>query len=78
MSELFDFEQALVSVSRSMGPDERRVLLLVAERLAMGEGVYGQLAIATDRRDMMREASEELIDAAVYLAIATLQRSRAE
>lgn len=54
--------------------DELRVLARIAQRLVVGAGVYGVLKLETDSRDMVREASEELLDATVYLAIETIRR----
>lgn len=56
-----------------LGPDEIRVLERIAERLAMGRKQYGELAVENDPRDWKREASEELLDGCVYLAIASLR-----
>jgi hypothetical protein len=57
-----------------LGEDERRVLVTLATRLRRGREQYGELAIATDRRDWQREAHEEALDLSVYLSIATLAR----
>ena len=56
-----------------LGPDEVRVLERIAERLRMGARVYGQLGIRDDPRDWKKEGREELLDAAVYYAIASLK-----
>ena len=58
---------------RQLGPDERRLIELIAERLAAGRTQYGELVLATDRRDFTIEASEEALDAAVYLAARLLK-----
>ena len=47
---------------------EARVVRLVAERLAQGRREYGPLDPEGDRRDWLAEATEELLDAVVYLA----------
>ena len=57
-----------------LGPDEQRVVAEVTRRLELGRGIYGQLDLAADRRDMQREATEELLDACVYLAAELLRR----
>jgi len=57
-----------------LGRDELKVVLLVARRLAAGRKAYGPLRIAGDTRDWRREASEELLDATVYLAADVLRR----
>ena len=49
------------------------MLVLVAERLAMGRRRYGAFNLATDRRDFRREALEEAADAAVYMACALVR-----
>lgn len=55
-------------------PDERRVLLMVAQRLiGAGQAVYGRLDLRNDRRDFAREAGEELVDAAIYGACLALK-----
>lgn len=61
-------------IAETLAPDEQLVLLEVAQRLALGRQVYGPLAIADDRRDMIQEAHEELLDGAIYLAVATIRR----
>jgi hypothetical protein len=60
-----------------LGADELRVVLLVAQRLAVGRKAYGPLDIKGDRRDWRHEASEEALDCAVYLAAETLRRKGA-
>ena len=59
--------------ARQLGPDELRVLVTIAERLVAGRAQYGELVLATDRRDFTIEASEEALDAAVYLAARLLK-----
>lgn len=66
----------LLTSWRRLGTDERTVVALVAERLAAGRETYGELAIATDRRDFGAEAAEELVDAVVYLAVETLRQQQ--
>lgn len=63
----------LAAIAEQLGPDERRVLVAIARRLALGARAYGPLDIAGDRRDWMREAAEEACDQAVYLACAVLR-----
>ncbi len=70
-----DFAHRLTTLCAELGTDELRVLVLVAERLAKGRQRYGELHIASDRRDFRIEAVEELADACVYLA-ADLYRGR--
>jgi hypothetical protein len=65
--------EQLVATAAELGADELRVLLLIATRLAAGRRYYGELHLATDRRDFRAEGAEELLDAVVYLAAATLR-----
>jgi hypothetical protein len=60
----------LAAVFAQLGADERRVLLVMARRLLVGQTVYGRLDLANDRRDWRKERAEELADALVYGAIA--------
>lgn len=69
--------RTLEQIAALLGEDERRVLTEIALRLEVGAAQYGRLQIASDRRSWTTEASEEFMDAAVYLAIAML-RGRVE
>jgi hypothetical protein len=61
-----------------LGADEVRVLLTLAKRLAMGQRCYGALDLAHDVRDWRRECLEELVDAAIYRAIAEVASTHAQ
>ena len=51
--------------------DERAVILRVARQCAgKGRECYGALNLATDKRDMPREALAEVADALFYVAVA--------
>ena len=65
----------LALACRELGSDELSVLLLIARRLAMGRKCYGPLDIRGDRRDWQSEATEELLDACVYLGAESLRRT---
>ena len=56
--------------------DELLLVRLSVERLTAGRRVYGQWNIAGDKRDMDREALEEAIDLAHYIAARLLQTGR--
>ncbi len=60
----------LLATIAALGPDERRVLAVLARRLLAGQRAYGRLDAAADGRDWRRERAEELADALVYGAIA--------
>ncbi len=64
------------AIVEQLAPDELAVLVLKAERLRRGRRRYGDLRVATDRRDFVREALEEAADMALYAA-AGLMRQRA-
>lgn len=54
----------------ALGPNGRRILMRLAERLAAGAKQYPD-DFAIGRRNWDREAIEELLDAAVYLEART-------
>ena len=60
---------ALTKTCGLLGPIERRVVLLVAERILMGQRQYGRLkGPDRDARNLVREEGEEVADAMVYSA----------
>ncbi len=64
----------LAEVAAGLGDDERRVLLAIARRLAIGRKAYGPLDVQGDRRDWRSEGAEELLDGCVYLACEAMRR----
>ncbi len=66
---------ALGDACEQLGPDELRVLRLIAARLEVGRRQYGQLDTTTDRRNWMAESRDEMFDGCVYLALATMKRA---
>lgn len=56
-----------------LGSDEIRVLEYIRDRLRLGQAQYGRIDLATDARDMRREAAEENADEVVYDVIRRLQ-----
>lgn len=69
-------ERVLVCMEQ-LGEDELEVLAEVAEGMAVGRSVYGELRIATDKRNMEREALAEARDGLVYTAVALIRARRA-
>lgn len=70
MTDLESLEAArsrVAALAAMLGPDEVRVLELVAEGLACGRSVYGELRVSTDRRNFTDEATAELRDTLVYV-----------
>jgi hypothetical protein len=51
-----------------LNEDEARVVLTFARRISAGRDAYGPLDLARDRRDFRKEAGEEALDLAAYLA----------
>ena len=68
MSAVRDARAELDAIATGLGPDELRVLVFVAGRLAHGREEYGELHLARDRRDFRQERAEELADALIYSA----------
>lgn len=58
-----------------LGPNALRVLVHIAERLAVGAKEYR--SDFDEGRDMMREAYQEGLDLLVYLVVEQLQKQRA-
>lgn len=71
---MISLQDDLRPVWSHLGEDERRVVLLIAQRLLKGQETYALLNVATEKRDMRQEAAEELLDATAYLAVKALQR----
>ena len=69
------YRSLVVTRIADLGEYELRVLLRVADRLAMGRTQYGELDLARDRRNWDDEARAEVLDLAVYVAMA-LERPR--
>lgn len=69
---------ALEAILAGLNEDERAVVLDVAiglaQRMATGRQRYAPLDLASDKRDWVREAREEMLDGAAYLACALVQR----
>lgn len=63
----------LLETLRRLGPDELRVLHILARRLLVGQERYGRLDVARDQRDWRRERAEEVHDLLIYSAIAELK-----
>lgn len=51
-----------------LGPDERRVVGRIVDRLLLGQKVYGEMHLAFDKRNFREEGAYELLDFLVYLA----------
>lgn len=58
----------LAALVAQLEPDAVLILERIAERLVMGRKQYGDLNLATDRRDFRKEAIAEALDMSVYLA----------
>lgn len=63
----------LMTLVGTLSSDELSVLVLLAERLAAGQHTYGVLRVHEDGRNFPREALEESVDLAAYVAMALLR-----
>ncbi len=59
-----------------LGSDELQVLLQVARGLQSGRKVYGELDVTTEKRNMTKEALEEIRDCLVYVGVKLVQLER--
>lgn len=57
----------LDTLLEKLGPDEVMILVRVARRLEFGRIRYGDMKLASDKRNFMKEAMEELLDWLVYM-----------
>lgn len=71
-----DILNDLSGLLKRLNNDERALLLAVAKRLVMGREVYGPMCIDHDPRDWRKEAHEEFLDGAIYLACETIRKAR--
>jgi hypothetical protein len=62
------YDSDLLKVWNKLGDVEKRVLLRIAGRLAMGQEAFGPFGEKDRSRDFMREIQEEAMDQAVYAA----------
>lgn len=76
LERLTEIRSRIAGLCELLGGDELEVLELVAHGLARGRPLYGELAIATDRRDFRAEAGDELRDSLVYIACELLRLRR--
>lgn len=56
----------IATIAEALGPKARRLLLSIAQRLALGAKEHGDFE---KPRELTREALEEHLDAVVYLAL---------
>jgi hypothetical protein len=72
------WEVAPCAESPPIPPDETAVLDLIRARMAVGRRQYGPLVLKTDKRKLVKEALEEILDAQVYLACWLVQIEQVE
>lgn len=65
----------LIALFDRLGPDEIRTIKVLAERLLEGQRRYGQIDIASEPRDFVKERSEEIQDLLIYTAFQTVRDS---
>ena len=71
------YEASIRTFLPLLGFDELRVVDKLVSRLIAGREQYGELDIASDKRDFQTEAAEELQDATVYMMITMIARDDA-
>ena len=70
------YRERLAEIVEGFGQDELEVMIEIAERIATGREVYGELELDTDKRDFGHEAAEEAQDLLVYLAADKIRKRR--
>lgn len=70
-----DAHGELLATMRQLGPDELRVMAVLARRLLVGQERYGRLDVARDPRDWGKERSAEIQDLLIYSAFEELKRA---
>lgn len=61
---------------KQLAGDELDILGLIADRLSLGKGIYGQWVASADLRDLERESLDEELDDVIYRAMRTVKRWR--
>lgn len=65
--------ERLVAIAAELGADELRVLVVIAERLRIGQRRYGRFDLGSDRRDFGDEALAEMLDFSCYVSCALIR-----
>lgn len=67
-------------VEVELSDDECRVIMTLLDdavaRIQKGREAYGPLELTSDTRDFVKEANEEVLDNAIYLAMDKLRKER--
>lgn len=63
----FQPREELQVLAQGLGEDEIRILVRVARRLEFGRQRYGLMDLKNDKRDFVKEATEEILDWLVYV-----------
>jgi hypothetical protein len=58
--------------------ESTRLNRLIEQRLALGHAQYGAWDLSADDRNLVREALDEALDLAIYLAAALIQLDRGD
>lgn len=70
--------ERIVRCALRLQGDDLELLACLAERIKIGESCYGTMQIDRDPRNFVQEATEEILDATIYLAAALLRKERRE
>lgn len=66
----------LMGYAETLNADELAPLIAFAKRFADGRAQYGELDLATDKRDFEDEAEAEAIDFVFYRQVSKIKRAR--
>lgn len=75
-TDLDETRRLLAHLIDSLEPDAREALLCIAVRLKKGQDYYGNIDLSKDPRNFDKEREEELQDALIYSAFASIRRGR--
>jgi hypothetical protein len=77
MDELSIVKLITERIDRTLGK-ATPLIDLIEQRLALGHAQYGAWDLSADDRDLVREALDEALDLAIYLAATLIQLDRGD
>jgi hypothetical protein len=76
MENLVVLRHKIIDIINELNDDECSVLYLLAFKMEAGKQKYGPLDIESDKRNLNKEITEELIDALNYCAMKLIKESK--